>query len=189
MDPFSLALGVVGLGVQLFGSRKTTQATKEASAAQQRQIQLEQQNEAIRRQTMELDFRRNSLEAVRRQQRARALALNNATTQGASGRGSSALGGGMGQIAGEFGTNLQGLSQSVLAGRQTFDINSQISQSKIQQVQAQERMQEGQAMGQLGSTLINSIGPMKQLTGLQSITGNRTTGNFFMGAGRNWYGG
>jgi hypothetical protein len=87
--------------------------------AQQRAI------EATKRQAMEVDARRQQLEIVRGQQRARSLGLTNATSQGAS-KGSG-LQGGYGQIAGQTGVNLLGVQQGLESGRNIFNANAAIS--------------------------------------------------------------
>jgi hypothetical protein len=81
--------------------------------------------EATKRQAMEVDARRQQLEIVRNQQRARALGLTTATAQGAS-KGSG-LQGGYGQISGQTGVNLLGVQQNLQAGRDIFDSNASIS--------------------------------------------------------------
>lgn len=88
----------------------------------------ERQVEGQRQQAMELDARRRSLEVLRNQQRARAVALTNANAQGAA-RGSG-LQGGYGQIAGQSGVNLLGISQNLQIGQNIFGLNNQITDQK-----------------------------------------------------------
>lgn len=86
----------------------------------------EQKNiEGIKRQAMEVDARRQQLEIIRGQQRARALGLTNATATGSS-KGSG-LQGGYGQISGQSGVNLLGVQQNLQAGRGVFDANAAIT--------------------------------------------------------------
>lgn len=105
------------------------------SASQQSQIinreitQLSQKVEVERKQAMEIDARRQNLEIIRNQQRARSLALSTSTAQGSS-RGSG-LQGGYAQIAGQTGFNLMGVQQSLNTGRNIFDLNSQITDQKL----------------------------------------------------------
>lgn len=163
MDPLSLMLGVSGLALNLFGGIQKSKGAAAANAAQQREVQLQLQQEAVRQKYMESDARRKSLEILRNQQRASALALNNATTQGA--QFGSGLQGGLSQISGASNTNLQGVSNAVGFGQQMFGINSQISGTKIGQLQGQQMSSEGAGYQALGDTFIKSMGPVKQLTG------------------------
>lgn len=169
MDPISLALGVSGLALNLFGGFSKAAGAKAANAAQQREVQLQLQQEAVRQKYMESDAKRKSLEALRTQQRAQALAINNAVTQGA--QFGSGLSGGLAQISGQTNTNLQGISTAVGFGQQMFGINSQISQTKQQQLAGQQQISEGQGLSSLGDTFIKSIGPMHQL-----LPGNKQVG-------------
>jgi hypothetical protein len=90
----------------------------------------EQGLEGQRRQAMETEGRRKQLEVIRNQQRYRAIALTNATAQGA-GRGSG-LQGGYGQIAGQSGVNMLGIQQNLQIGRNMFDLNALITGQKQQ---------------------------------------------------------
>lgn len=183
MDPFTLGLTAVSIGAQLFGGSKQVSGAKEQAAAQQEQIRLEQQVEAQRRTAMELDARRQQREAIRVAQRAQALGVARATSQGAEGVGSSALGGAAGQNAGMLGTNLTGISQNLGIGENIFDINSQISQQKIRQSQAATTQMEGAAISSLGQSLFKvgpAVGSMFGSIGGGSIagfTGLSTIGN------------
>lgn len=168
MDPLSLMLGVSGLALNLFGGISKTQGAKQANLAQQQEVRLQQQQEAVRQKYMEMDARRKSLEILRTQQRASAMALNTAVSQGA--QGGSGLAGGLAQIAGQSNTNLQGVTNALGFGQQMFGLNAQISGTKIGQLQGQQTMSEGAGYSALGDTFIKSIGPLKQLTGLKSMT-------------------
>src|SRR5688572_5457871 len=84
-------LGVAGTVTSMFGA-------SEVSEAQQKIAQLEMQANAVRQQQMETNARRETLEAIRRTQQARSVALSNATAQNA--QGGSGLQGGFGQISG-----------------------------------------------------------------------------------------
>jgi len=163
MAAVTAAIAAVGVGLSAYGAYNQYQGSKDISEAQQQQIRLEQQAEAQRRQAMEIKARRDRLEAIRVGQRARALGLASATSQGASGEGSSGLQGAFGQISGQTGTNLLGITQPLEIGRNIFDINSQISQAKIAQAQAGTQVSFGQGLSSLGGQLISNIGPLGSL--------------------------
>lgn len=183
MDPVSMMLGVSGLALQAYGASQKMAGASAAASAQKQQIGLEQQAEATRQQYMEYDSRQKSLQVARNMQRARHLALNNATTQGA--QFGSGLQGGYGQVAGQGNTNLQGIGVNLGLGRQMFGINSQISQAKISQVTGQQQMQFGSGLQSLGSGLTGAMGPVRQMTGLTSDSWSMPN---ISGAGPFWMG-
>lgn len=163
MAAVTAAIAAVGVGLSAYGAYNQYQGSKDVSAAQQQQIRLEQQAEAQRRQAMEIKARRDRLEAIRVGQRARALGLATATSQGATGAGSSGIQGAFGQISGQTGTNLLGITQPLEIGQNIFDINSQISQAKIAQAQAGTQVSFGQGLSSLGGQLVSNIGPLGSL--------------------------
>jgi hypothetical protein len=124
-----------GAQTQVRGAAAQNAATKEITG-------LEQQTEAQRFAAMELDARRQSLEAIRQGQRARALGLTSATQQGA-GYGSG-LQGGYGQISGQTNQNLLGIGQNLEIGRNIFGINSQITQQRLAYAAGGDIINEGQ---------------------------------------------
>lgn len=92
-------------------------------------IQLQQRNEAIRRQAMEVGARRDVLQNLRTAQLARSQGLTNQASSGA--QFSSARGGSIGGISGQTGVNNLGIYQALYGGRQTFDNNQAISETNI----------------------------------------------------------
>lgn len=86
------------------------------------------------RQAMELQARRQSLEMIRNQQRARSIAVTTGVAQGGSGavRGSSAVAGAYGQIGGQTGVNLMGVQQNLQIGRDIFAANQNTSDRRVQ---------------------------------------------------------
>lgn len=163
MDPVSLMMGVSGLALKAFGAFGSVSAAQAQEKAQEQQIGLERQGENVRSDYMEVTSRRESLQALRNNQRARSMALNSSTNQGA--QQGSGLSGGYGQIAGMSNTNLAGIDQNLQFGRQTFGINEQISQTKIDQAKAGSQAATAQGWSSLGGSLIGGMGMGKQLAG------------------------
>src|ERR1041384_4701100 len=134
MDPISLgvqAAGMaIGLGLQIFGGAKQAQIASQEAGVKQQIAGYEIQADQQRRRQMELDAQRKQMEVLRNAQRARALGLQAATSQGAS--LGSGLQGGYGQISGAANTNLLGIGQNLQIGENLFDINANVDQSKIQ---------------------------------------------------------
>ena len=143
-----------GMAISAYGAYQSYKSAKETNAAQNRITGLEQQTEAQRKQAMELDVRRKQLEAVRNQQKARAMALTTATSQGAS--QGSGLPGAYGQFSGDVGTDLLGLSQNLQMNRNIFDINEQISQQKMQIADSSTKGAFGAGLSSLGGSVFSA---------------------------------
>lgn len=120
----SMAISAAGLGLSIYGSTKAAKAQKAYINAQS---DANANIEQARRRQMELDAHRRAKEIIRQGQRARALSLANATNQGAE--FGSGIMGGIGQISGQMGTNLTGVSQNLALGRDIFDANATITQA------------------------------------------------------------
>lgn len=150
-----------GLGASIFGGLQQMDAASQQSSISKNITGLEQQAEGQRMQSMELSARRQSMEVLRQNQRAQAMATNNATNQGA--QFGSGLQGGLAQVADQSGVNLQGINQNLEIGRNMFAINSQISQQKIQMADAKSREATGGAIAGLGKSIGGSIGPIINL--------------------------
>jgi hypothetical protein len=103
----------IGAVIGAVGQIQQARAAKKAEKARERQ--------------MNLDVQRKRREAVRQAMAARAMALNNATAQGAS--MGSGLAGGYGQIGGDLARNQVALSQDQQLGRQVFSANRQFAQA------------------------------------------------------------
>ncbi len=112
------------------GYANSLEATQKSTAISKEIIGLEQGVQAQKKQAMEIDARRSQMEIIRNQQRARAMGLAAATSQGA--QGGSGLQGGYGQVSGQAGTNILGVQQNLEIGRNIFGLNESISNKKIQ---------------------------------------------------------
>lgn len=160
--PFLIGgIALAGLGLQFAGMQDQKKAAQAQYAAQQKITRDEQEQERLRMRAMEFDARRRQLETVRQQQRFRANALATATNQGA-GEGSG-LQGAYGQFSGQTGTELQGIYDNLLLGRENSVINQRISQSKLEFAAAGGKLAEGAGLSSLGGALLNSAGTLGQL--------------------------
>lgn len=102
-------------------------------------IATQMEQEAQRKQAMELEGKRNLMENVRNQQRSRALALATTSAQGGQGainRGSG-LQGGYGQISGQTNTKQLGIEQNLQIGRNMFDLSSQLAGERSKMIDLQ----------------------------------------------------
>ena len=157
-----LIMAGAGLALKGVGTYLNYEAAQEKSESDKRIAENESQIQAQRKQAAYLDFKRKELEVLRNNQRARALAVTNATGQGA-GQGSG-LQGGYGQISGDTNTNLLGLSQNWQIAENTFSLNDMISQEKMHQADIQKKASLGQGLNSLGNDFIGSSAPLGRLT-------------------------
>lgn len=163
MDPITGGLAAVGLISSIFGGIQKTQAAEQSAEASKRIAGLETQQDAIRKQAMEVSARRQQMEVLRNQQRARSLALNNATSQGA--QFGSGLQGGYGQVGGQSGVNALGINQALQSGEQMFGLNAQINQQKMNIADASSTAAMGAGLSSLGSGILGNLGTIKNLSG------------------------
>lgn len=161
-NPIGVASSLGGLGLSIFGGVSKTEASKRQAEISMQIAGQEMKQDAVRRQAMELSARRQQIEVLRNAQRARSLALNNATSQGA--QFGSGLQGGLGQIQGATNWNIGGIRQNLGFGEQMFDLNNSISQLKIQMAQAGGQAATAQGISNLGTSLMGASEPLGRLT-------------------------
>lgn len=143
--------------------------TSSAISEQQMKIAaLEKQAEEQRHKAMVLQARRQATEITRNQQRANSMALQSATNQGA--QFGSGLQGGLAQISGQTGANMNGVNQNFQIGEKMFDINGQISNAKMQIAQLGGEAAMWQGVGNLGGSVMKIAGPVSNM--LQGWGGN-----------------
>lgn len=162
MNPLSIGLGVVGLGLSIFGAIGASGKSKEIAEQDQKIAQAEQGINAQKQQQMLLDSQRKQLENIRNAQRLRAQATAAAVNQGAN-KGSG-LQGGLAQISDQEDWNALGLDQNLQIGQNIFGLNNQISTAKIAKSRLTGEMATDQALMSLGGQLVGNSG---------------TIGNFF----------
>jgi hypothetical protein len=180
------AIGAVVTGV---GAYESYSAAKDSAAANSKIAQDQQAQNALSQQAMELNARRQQLETIRNSQKARALALSDATAQGA-GQGSG-LQGGYGQVQGDADTTLLGIQQQLSLGQQNFSIDADITSQKIALANAQSKASFGQGLTSLGGALISNsgtIGNISQGFGKTSSAIFGTGGPFALGSSSLSYG-
>lgn len=189
----ALAIGGVGMGAfglsqQMKGAKATRQAAEQmraeqtAAAAEINKFQVDEINaqlqvEAQRKKQMDLEYKRGQIQTVRDWQKASAMSLVTATSQGVgTGSNSSALAGSLaGEVAAGRFTQL-GNNQNYQIGNDIFALNNQISQDRIgmanaqtrygiagvegqtRMAEAQSRASTGAAMMSLGGSMISAAG-------------------------------
>ena len=128
-----VAIGAAGAVTQVVGANNAANASKKA--------------ERLREQQMNLETARQRRAVIRNSLRARAMAITNATAQGAG--SGSGLPGGFGQIGQQTGENLTGLNQGQIIGAGVFQANRD-------SYGAQSLVSFGGGMSSLGGALIDN---------------------------------
>ncbi len=132
--------------VNILASNQSIDASNASFGIVKDTIAQERAIETQKMRAMEVDARRQQLEIIRQQQRGRALALTNATSQGA--RYGSGLQGGYGQIGGQTGVNILGVQQNLEIGRNIFGFNENISNNRVAQSELEHTYSLQQAANQ-----------------------------------------
>lgn len=166
MDPVTALTGVtalIGLGASLFGGTSAASDAKQAANIQSNIAGLEGGLEDQRHRAMELSANRQSLEILRTNQRARSVAINNATNQNA--QYGSGLQGGLAEVGDQGLFNLAGVSKNLEIGEAMFGINKQITGQKQQLAQVQGQSATDQGIASLGGSLVSASGTIGKLGG------------------------
>jgi hypothetical protein len=184
MDPISLGLGVVGLGMSIFGGLGQAKAQKEEAQISSEIAGQEQQENNVKLQQMAIENRRQNMEIIRNNQRQRALATAAAVNQGA--QFGSGLQGGLAGVTDQSTYNLLGSNQSLMFGQQIGAINNTISGYKQQLASIQGSSATDAGIASLGGALMKSgptIGAMSK-----GFTSGFNFNGFFGGGSPSGYG-
>jgi hypothetical protein len=179
MEPISIGLGIVGLGMQLFGGMGQA-----AVAKQQAQVSMgiaadEQQVQVQKQQQMQLEAQRQGLQNFRNVQQAQATSLSRATSQGAE--FGSGLQGGLAGASNEGFQNALGINQNLEIGKNIFGIDTDISAKRIQMAQLGGQAATYQGEQSLGGAFLKA-GPIVGAFG-KNLTGSGGSFGFMMGGG------
>ena len=181
MDPISIGLAAVGLGISLFGSQKQAGVSQQQAQVSAGISQDEQQINVQKQQQMQLEGRRSQLQNFRNAQRMRANAQAAATNQGAA--FGSGLQGGLAGVTNQEEQNTQGINQGMQISQNIFGINSDISNKRVQMAQLGGESAEAQGLSSLGGSLIKA-GPIIGGFGKDIYSGSGSNiGGMFMGGG------
>lgn len=156
-----MGLAAGGMVMSLMGKSQSATASNSYYQNQQAIGQDELSINQQKRNAMEIDARRRSLEMVRNNQKARSLAQTSATTQGA--QFGSGLQGAYGGISGQGQTNLLGVNQNLEIGRNIFNTDTDISNLRIQDSGLQSSMNQGNGLAALGGAITGSAGKIGQM--------------------------
>lgn len=185
MDPISIGLGVVGLGMQIFGGIKGSEVAHQQAQESRAIAGDEQKINEQKRQQMLLEANRRQMEIFRNQQRARAQATNAAVQQGA--QFGSGLQGGLAQVDDMSFFNLQGINQNVQIGQNIFDQNADISSHKMKLADLGADAADAAGIASLGGALMKA-GPTIGAFGKQAFGGSGGFGSLMGGGSPSGYG-
>lgn len=170
MDPITIGLMGVGLGMQIFGGMGASEKANQIAGVQAGIAQNEGKINDVRRQQMQFEARRSQLEIFRNAQRARAQGLNASVNQGAS--QGSGIQGGMAQTKSMGLFNSQGVETNLAYGQNIFGIQGDITKQKMQVSQLGGEMATDQGIASLGGSLFKAgptIGNIAQGVGTSGI--------------------
>lgn len=159
MDPISLGLSAVGLGMQIFGGLGQASVAKQSAQVSANIATQEQAVNQQKQEQMNTQARRMQLENVRNAQRGRAQATASAVSQGSSagmGMQSSALSGGLADVTNQSTFNAQGVNNSLQFGNTIAGYNNNISADKIQLANLGGQAATDQGISSLGGALMKS---------------------------------
>ena len=154
MEPISLAISAVGLGMQIFGGIAASDNAHAQAAVAQDEATQEMGINNAKQAAMELNGRRSQIENIRNNQRARAQATQAATTQGA--QFGSGLQGGLDDIQNQTTFNIQGVNDALSTGRTINAYNQNISYDKMKMAALGGQAATDQGIASLGGAVIKS---------------------------------
>jgi len=185
MDPISIGIMAVGLGMQIFGGVSQAQNAKQTAAVNQDIAKQEAAINDVKARQMEMEARRTQIENMRNGQRARAQAIQTATTQGAQfGTG---LQGGLAQVQDKMAWNMLGVDQALANGRDINSLNKNISSDKMQLAALGGENATAAGYSSLGGALIKAgpiVGQVSQGFGGSANIGTFDSNNW--GAAPTW---
>lgn len=181
MEPISIAMGVIGLGMQLFGGMGQAKNSAAQAAVSRDEAQQEQNINDQKQQAMELDARRKGLEQIRTAQKAGSMALSAATNQGA--QFGSGLQGGEAEVSDQANFNLSGIQDSLTIGRSINDYNKNISQDKMRMADLGGESAKDSGIASLGGAITKAGPIIGQFTKGWGGGGSPGLGSLFMGGG------
>ncbi len=177
MEPISIAMGAIGLGMQIFGGMGQSKIAGEQAQVSMDEAKQEQGINDAKQQAMVLQANRMQIENARNIQRSRAYATNAAVGQGA--QFGSGLQGGLGQVTDQGLFNGVGVNQAVQTGKQINQFNQNISWDKMQTAQLGGQFATDQGISSLGGAVMKAGPTVGALT--QNFTQGNKGGMFFNG--------
>lgn len=159
-------IGLVGLGIGLYGMLGAQKAAKQESAISMQEAGVEEQQNRVRQQAMQLDAAHKRVTIAQQTQLAMAQGKAASVASGAGIMGanvSSGYKGGQGQAEAKGAYNTLGINQGEELGNQMFNLTDQLDQYKIQMMQAQSKQATNQGWINFGESVLGSAGNIAKL--------------------------
>lgn len=160
MNPLTMGLQAVGLGMQIFGAVGASRDAHRAADINKGIAGDEQSINEQKRTQMEMQARRFQMENLRNAQRARAQGTAAAVNQGSN--LGSGLQGGLAQNTAQEGFNAMGISGNLAIGENIFNTNNAISGKKMQLADVQASQATNSAISSLGGSIVSNAGTLGQ---------------------------
>lgn len=180
MEPISIGLGLLGLGMQLFGGAKSAGVSQQQAKVSADIATQEQGINAQKMQQTQLEARRSTLQNFRNAQRLRAQATNAAVSGGA--QYGSGLQGATAGITDTATENALGVNQSLAISQNIFGLNNNISNDKIQMAQLGGQQATDQAISSLGGSIMKAGPLIGGLSKDANAATNGSSGGFGLGS-------
>lgn len=165
MAAFSTMIAVAGLGLSAVGAYQQYSGMKEQQKTQSEIIGQQRNIEAERKKQMELDATRRRRELVRQMIAQQAQASAVMTAQGATGPGSSAVGGVYGSVMNQGQRQILGVNQNLEIGRNIFDANENIYQAQRRSASAGSDVAFGNMLSSFGGALVKNASVIGKVGG------------------------
>ena len=179
MDPISMMMGataLVGIGMQLFGTEKSVDYSKQISAVQSQIYGVEQQENYQKYVQMLYQSQRQEIQNLRQVQQVRSASLAAGVSQGA--QYGSGVKGGQSAASAEGGFNALGISQAVQTGSALYGLTSQETALNQMRTTIQGNLASAQGVQAFGSALTGASGAIGKLGG-QATASNPFNTPFF----------
>lgn len=147
-------LGVVGVGMSIYGGLSGAKVAKQEAGVSQAEAATEQSINSLHEQTSLVAGRRAQMETVRNMQRARAMSIQAGVSSGS--QNGSGLQGALGSDTDQGLTGLSNINQKLQSGQQLYGYTGQINADKQQMASLQGQAATDQAWSSLGGSLIKS---------------------------------
>lgn len=147
-------LGVVGLGMSIYGGLSGASVAKQQSQVSQDEARQEMQQNDVRRQAMLLNSQRAQMETVRNAQRARAMSVQAGVSSGSN--FGSGMQGALASDTAQAGLGGRNISQNVESSNQLFNLTGNIDSDKLQMAQLGGEAATAQGWSSMGGALMKS---------------------------------
>jgi hypothetical protein len=154
MNPFASALGIGGLGLELFGGLSAASDARHIADKEMQVAQNQLQEDNVRRQAMELTAQRQMVEDVRGAQARRAGVVSASVGSGA--QFSSSRMGAESSVLSAAGKNIQGTSENLQFGEQMFTLDQYQDILKMDIAKLQGKQSSDQGLASIGAGMMGA---------------------------------